>query len=176
MKKVVVFFLAFLGVTAEVVAQDEEYYNYSWYQCELGANQTEWTIKSYKEGMSWINVKQSMVGRLTFSDDCVEIYVNYGPQMHFPVKEYKRISEDIFCITRNGEDDYFDYIEVIRCRGREQGLYRVLLAMQDPDGTLQNTKVFICKPKSFVTGSSISETLNSQRQGKENFPPQVPKK
>ena len=127
-------------------AQDEDYFNQAWWSCELTGNQTVWNIIKYKEGMSWFNQDKEERGTITFSDDCIEINC-YSVMMHFPVGKYKKITDRIFSVTRQGEDDYFDYIEVIQGEGgREKGTFRFLLAKQEEDGTMQNTHIFVCKP------------------------------
>lgn len=145
---------AFFAVTAE--AQDEQYYMNSWYNCEMGGNQTVWTIKKYKEGISWMNPMVAERGKITFSDGCIEIDCN-KMQMHFPVSEYKRVSDKVFAVTRQGEDDYFDYIEVVEGEGREKGQYRFMLALLGPDDVLMNTHVFICEPNKYSTGKTEQE-------------------
>ena len=74
-------------------AQDEEYYNNAWYSCELSGNQTVWRIEKFKVNISNVFPMVEDKGKLTFSDDCVEINCN-NVQMHFPVKAYKRLSDN----------------------------------------------------------------------------------
>ncbi len=97
--------------------------------------------------------------------------------MHFPVLAYKRISEDIFSVSRNGEDDYFDYIEVVRV-GQKRGpgaTYRLMIAKLDPDNTMQNTRIFTCVPQRLQQGRDIKEALGAKPKS-DGIPPQVPKK
>ena len=147
------FFCAF---SADAFAQDEEYYNYAWWSCDLTGHQTKWHILRFKEGLSWLNNLKHDGGDIIFSDDCIEISCN-SVQMHFPVAQYKKISDRIFCVTRNGEDDFFDYIEVVEGEGVEKGTYRFMMAKLDPDGTMQNTKLFICQPVKLSSGKTLEE-------------------
>ena len=165
-------FLAAVAICPRAAAQDEEYFNNAWWSCELSGHQTEWFIKSYRTGISFINGTDMASGTITFSDDCIE-FNHPAIQMHFPVAAYKRISDNIFAITRNGEDDYFDYIEVIREPGKKT--YRLLLAKRDPDDTMQNTRIFICKPHVYTEGRTAAEARAAQPKG-DGIPPQVPKK
>lgn len=126
-------------------AQDEDYYSQAWWSCELSGNQTVWQIQKYRFGISSQFETISDKGLITFSDDCIEISCE-NVQMHFPVKEYKRLSIDSFCVTRNGEDDYFDYIEVVQTKLKGKVTYRFMMALLDPDGTMQNTHIFLCQP------------------------------
>lgn len=143
-------------------AQDEEYFNQAWWSCELTGNQTVWNIVRYKEGMSWFNESMSDRGTITFSDDCIEINCR-NVMMHFPVAKYSKISDKIFSVTRLGEDDYFDYIEVVEGDGqRDKGTYRFMMAKLDEDGTMQNTHIFICKPKSYSTGKTAEDAMTKQ--------------
>ncbi|MCI5776991.1 MAG: hypothetical protein MR215_05120 [Bacteroidales bacterium] len=166
--------LSLLLVSLAASAQDEEYFNNSWWNCELSGRQTVWNIKSYRSGLSFINTTERASGQITFSDDCIEF--NYPEfQMHFPVDAYKRISDGMFCVTRNGEDDYFDYIEVIR-QGQKAGCsYRLMIAKLDPDGTMQNTRIFTCVPQRLMKGKNLKEALDDKSQGF-GLPPQVPAK
>lgn len=155
-------------------AQDEEYFNNSWWNCELSGNQTVWIVKSYRAGISFINETVHATGEITFSDDCIEF--NYPDfQMHFPVGQYKRISDSIFCITRNGEDDYFDYIEVVRGGQKYNSPYRLMVAKLDPDGTMQNTRTFTCVPRRLKEGRNPGEAMNQSIKDY-GLPPQVPRK
>ena len=158
-----------------VSAQDEEYYNNAWYSCELSGNQTVWRIEKFKVNISNVFPMVEDKGKLTFSDDCVEINCN-NVQMHFPVKAYKRLSDNSFCIERDGEDDYFDYIEVIYGSRGFKDSYKVLMAMRDPDGTMQNTHIFICRAlsKPVAKKTPMGNTVVVSKSG--IFPPQVPDK
>ena len=166
--------LAFAPLIA--VAQDSEYFNNAWWSCDLTDNQTVWHIKNYRSGISFINPTERASGTITFSDDCIEF--NYPEfQMHFPVLAYKRVSEDIFSVSRNGEDDYFDYIEVVRV-GQKRGpgaTYRLMIAKLDPDNTTQNTRIFTCVPQRLQQGRDIKEALDAKPKS-DGIPPQVPKK
>lgn len=95
--------------------------------------------------------------------------------MHFPVAKYNRISEDAFSVTRNGEDDYFDYIECVKGRGNEKGAFRFMIAMLDPDSTMQNTHLFICQPSLKLSGKNIKEAMEKGTKD-DGTPVQVPKK
>ncbi len=132
-------------VSTLCLAQDEDYFSQAWWSCELSGNQTVWQIQKYRFGISSQFDTVSDKGLITFSDDCIEISCE-NVQMHFPVKEYKRLSIDSFCVTRNGEDDYFDYIEVVQTKLKGKVTYRFMMAMLDPDGTMQNTHIFVCQP------------------------------
>lgn len=149
-------FIAVMALTsANAMAQDEEYYNLSWYTCDLTSRQTTWQIRQYKVNISNIFPLQSDQGTFIFSDDCIEINSN-NFQMHFPVKQYNRLTQNTFSIERNGDDDYFNYMEVTVHRTGAKGTFKIMMGFLDPDGIMQNTHVFICKSK----------------DGK--FPPQVP--
>lgn len=161
---------ALCAVPAE--AQSDDYFDDSWWNCELSGTETKWVIKQYKESMSWTSPLVYETGHIIFSETCIEISCN-AFQMHFPVGQYKRISENIFCVTRGDEDEYFDYIECVR-GGGQQG-YRFMMSKQDPDGTMQNTRLFVCKPQVISTGATRTEAFRSQGQSV-GFPPQVPKK
>lgn len=141
--------------SAGALAQDDEYYNNSWYSCDLTSRQTIWAINKYKANISNIFPMQEDHGSVTFSDDCIEINCE-NMQMHFPVKQYNRLTQFSFSVERNGEDDYFNYIEVAPNRAGTKNTYKVMVAFLDPDGIMQNTHVIICRTK----------------DGK--FPPQVP--
>lgn len=158
------------------VAQDSEYFNNAWWSCELSGNQTVWHVKNFRSGISFLNNTVHASGTITFSDDCIEF--NYPEfQMHFPVLAYKRVSDDIFSVTRNGEDDYFDYIEVVRI-GSKRGpgaTYRLMIAMRDPDGTMQNTHIFTCVPQRLQIGRDVKEAMEAKPTS-DGIPPQVPKK
>lgn len=142
--------------SARALAQDDEYFNNAWYSCELSGRQTAWQITKYKVNVSNVFPLLEDHGTLTFSDDCIEINCE-NVQMHFPVKKYNRLTPTSFSVERNGEDDYFDYVEVTPNRQGGKGSYKVMIAMRDPDGTMQNTHIFVCKAKSNAL-----------------FPPQVP--
>ena len=167
--------LCVLMSSVAVSAQDEEYYNNAWYSCELSGNQTVWRIEKFKVNISNVFPMVEVKGKLTFSDDCVEINCN-NVQMHFPVKAYKRLSDNSFCIERDGEDDYFDYIEVIYGSRGFKNSYKVLMAMRDPDGTMQNTHIFICRAlsKPVAKKTPMGNTVVVSKSG--IFPPQVPDK
>lgn len=137
----------FASSSANVLAQDDEYFNNAWYSCELSGRQTVWQITKYKVNVSNVFPLLNDSGTLTFSDDCIEINCE-NVQMHFPVKKYNRLTPTTFSVERNGEDDYFDYIEVTPNRQGGKASYKVLMALRDPDGTLQNTHIFVCKAKS----------------------------
>ena len=156
------------------LAQDEEYYNNAWWNCELTGNQTKWVIKQYREGFSFVTKMVPDNGHIIFSDDCIEIKSN-NMYMHFPVAKYNRISEDAFSVTRNGEDDYFDYIECVKGRGNEKGAFRFMIAMLDPDSTMQNTHLFICQPSLKLSGKNIKEAMEKGTKD-DGTPVQVPKK
>ncbi len=172
LKTILVVVIGLVSV-APASAQDEDYFMSSWYNCDLGGNQTTWSIRRYKEGVSWINKMVSTDGYIIFSDGCVEIYCN-EMQMHFPAQEYKRIGDKHFCITRAGEDDYFDYIEVVQDDVRDKGMYRFMLAKLDPDGSMQNTHIFICRPKEQVV--STEKGFNASKTKSTGEPIQVRKK
>ena len=157
-----------LGLSA--YAQDEDYFNSTWYSCDLSGTQTSWLVEKYKENFLANTPLVGERGQLIFSDECIEINCE-SVQMHFPVKKYKRLTETSFCVERNGDDDYFNYMEVLGTVGRVKNSFKVLLAWQDPDGNLQNTHVFICRAKTTPTVSG------GKKQGSTDiaFPPQVPK-
>lgn len=156
-----------LGLSAH--AQDEDYFNSTWYTCDLSGRETSWLIENYKENFLALTPLVGENGKITFSDGCIEINCS-RVQMHFPVKSYKRLTDTSFCVEREGEDDYFNYIEVLGSVGSIKNSFKVLLSWRDPDGNLQNTHVFICRAKSApaVAGTKRS-TANIA------FPPQVPK-
>lgn len=128
------------------MAQDEEYFNNAWYSCELSGRQTVWQITKYKVNVSNVFPLVEDRGTFTFSDDCIEINCE-NVQMHFPVKNYGRLNLTSFSIERNGEDDYFDYIEVMPVRQGGKGTFKIMMGLRDPDGTMQNTHIFVCKSK-----------------------------
>lgn len=142
--------------STRAVAQDDEYYNLSWYSCDLTGHQYSWPIISYKANISNIFPLLPDNGNITFSDDCIEINCT-NVQMHFPVKKFIRLDEFSFAVERNGEDEYFDYMEVIPAKRGVKNQFKVMIALREPDGTLQNTHIFICR----APGAK--------------FPPQVPK-
>lgn len=154
-------------------AQDEEYFNNSWWNCELSGRQTVWHIKSYRSGISFINETAKASGDITFSDDCIEI--NYpGFQMHFPVGSYTRISDDIFSVSRNGDDDYFDYIEVIRSGRGSRTTFRFMIAKREGDDTMQNTRIFTCRPQILQSGRDLRSAMET-KASTDGIPPQVPR-
>lgn len=137
------------------MAQDDEYFNNSWYSCDLTSRQTTWSITKYKVNVSNIFPMLEDHGAVIFSDDCIEINCE-NMQMHFPVKKYSRLSQFSFAVERNGEDDYFNYIEVAPNKTGAKNVFKVMIAFLDPDGIMQNTHIVICKAKNA------------------KFPPQVP--
>lgn len=151
-----VLILALTLTTALARAQDEEYFSNSWYSCDLTSHQFRWQIMKYKINISSVFPLVDDSGSLTFSDDCIEINCR-SVQMHFPVKKYIRLTPTSFAVEREGEDEYFDYIEVVPNSRGSKTVFKVMLAMREPDGTLQNTHIFVCRAK----------------QGNV-FPPQVP--
>ena len=144
------------------LAQDFDYYYDSYYNCQPSGTETVWNIKAYRDGSSSSDINSFQNGTLTFSDDCIEfkftLTIDGESQpvtYHFPVKNYKRLSPNSFCVFRQGEDSFFDYIEVEPDGSSSTGRYRVILAlnMQD-EGILLFSKIFFCRPKS-VGGKSV---------------------
>lgn len=163
-----------LSTISTAKAQDDQYFNDSWWSCELSGTETVWQVLKYKENIRSEFPTLDSSGFITFSDDCIEIKI-YQLEMHFPVGSYKRLTDNTFCVERNGEDDYFDYIEVIMGYGAKKNLCKMLMGFRDPDGTMQNVRVFVCKPViKPVTKKSASGGTVTVRSS-DGIPPQVPK-